>query len=387
MIARLLTPELKKLLGFFPAVAIIGPRQCGKTTIAKALMDQTGRSAIYLDLESPADRNKLTEAEMFLLDNTDKLIVLDEIQRMSELFPVLRSVIDQKREAGRFIILGSANPVIMRDSSESLAGRIAYKQLAPFNLLETGSETLERLWLRGGFPEAYLPVDVTQAQQWIENFVTTYTERDLPILGLNVSPTILFNLWKIAASAQGALLNANSISRSMGLTSPTVQKYIDFMENAFLLNRLMPFHVNISKRLVKSSKLYVRDSGILHYLTNSFDENTFKTNYQTGASWEGFVVEQIKQLLPSKLQMYFYRTQSGTECDLVIASGIKPIAAMEIKFSLSPKMTKGFTLALQDLRTKGNFIIVPGGESYQLKENVIVVSLFEFLEKYLQNLG
>ena len=277
MIARLLSPELKKLLGFFPAVAIIGPRQCGKTTIAKALMDQTGRSAIYLDLESPADRNKLTEAELFLLDNKDKMIVLDEIQRMSELFPVLRSVIDQKREAGRFIILGSANPVIMRDSSESLAGRIAYKQLAPFNLLETGSETLERLWLRGGFPEAYLTEDVTQAQQWIENFVTTYTERDLPILGLNVSPTILLNLWKIAASAQGALLNANSISRSMGLTSPTVQKYIDFMENAFLLNQLMPFHVNISKRLVKSSKLYVRDSGILHYLTNSFDENTFKT--------------------------------------------------------------------------------------------------------------
>ena len=386
MITRILLLDLEKLLKFFPVVAILGPRQCGKTTLVKEFIHRSQRAAIYLDLESPGDRNKLSEPEIFFKDNIEKIIVLDEIQRMSELFPVLRSIIDRYRESSRFIILGSASPGIMRDSSESLAGRIVYKHLAPFNLTEVGHDLQETLWLRGGFPESFLAENSDIAKLWVQNFVSTYVERDLPLLGLNASPTMLFNLWKIIASAQGALFNSNNISRSMGITSPTVNRYIDFMEEAFLIYRLHPFYVNISKRLVKSSKLYIRDSGILHYLIDNFQEENFKVWMSTGSSWEGFVVEQIRQLLPTGLAIYFYRTQSGTECDLVIANGIKPIAAIEIKFSLTPRPEKGFTVAIQDLKTGSNFIITPGNESYALRENIKVVGLFEFLSDILPGL-
>ncbi|MCU0462010.1 MAG: ATP-binding protein [Bacteroidales bacterium] len=386
MIKRILEKELLELLAFFPAVGIIGPRQSGKTTLARMLMEKYSKKSIYLDLESPTDRNKLTEPEYFFKDNIDKCVVLDEIQRMPELFPLLRSSIDKHKIPGRFIILGSANPAILKDSSEALTGRIAYQELYPFNIMETGFENLKKHWLRGGFPDAYKQKNISRTRIWLENFVTTYIERDLPVIGLDASSITLANFWSMLAHNHGNIFNASNFARSLGVSSPTVTRYLHFLEEAFLVNRLIPFYHNTRKRLVKSPKVYIRDSGVLHYLTNSLDPSVLPLHIIIGASWEGYVVEQVKQIIGKKLGMFYYRTHQGTECDLVLAKGIKSLASIEIKYSSSPVITRSFTQAIEDLRTKDNFIITPDCDDYIIRDNIKVCSLQTFLTRHLQEI-
>ena len=386
MVKRIIEEDLFELLKLFPAVGIIGPRQSGKTTLAKLIMKQGTGRFVYLDLESPTDRNKLNEPEFFFEDNKTNCVVLDEIQRMPELFPILRSVIDQHRIQGRFIILGSANPAILKDSSESLAGRIAYKELHPFNITEIGFENLKNHWLKGGFPEAFRQKEIIQTKLWLENFITTYIERDLPVIGLDASQTILRNFWTMLAHNHGNVFNASNFARSLGISSPTITRYLNFLEEAFLVNSLKPFYYNIKKRMVKAPKVYIRDSGVLHYLSNILDSNILPVHILVGASWEGYVIEQLRQLIGRNLGMYYYRTHQGTECDIVFVNGIKPISAIEIKYTSTPSITKGFTVAIKDLATKKNFIITPDCEEYKLKENVKVCNLKTFLTLHLKEL-
>lgn len=386
MINRNILPELIELLDFFPALGIIGPRQCGKTTLVKELIKQIDKETLYLDLESHADIIKLTEPEQFFWNNSDKCIIIDEIQRMPELFPLLRSIIDAKKEAGRFILLGSASPQIMRDSSESLAGRIAYKELSPFNLIElpeTTSDILNTHWFRGGYPDCFLAKKENQSELWINNFITTYVERDLPQLGLDLSPLTIRKLWMLIASDHGNLFNATNFSKALGISIYTVKKYIDFLENAFLINALPPFYFNTKKRLVKSPKLYIRDSGILHFLNHISSFSHLEGNIKIGASWEGYVIEQIKELLNPNIQMYFYRTHNGTECDLILARGEKVVAAIEIKYTSAPSITKGFTLSIQDLEPKNSFIITHSTDDYIIRDNIRICNLKTFLTNYL----
>ena len=386
MVKRILEKELLDLLSFFPAVGITGPRQSGKTTLAGMMMEGNSKKSIYLDLESPTDRNKLSEPEYFFADNKDNCVILDEIQRMPELFPILRSSIDKHRIPGRFIILGSANPRIMKDSSEALTGRIAYKELYPFNIMETGFENLKKHWLHGGFPDAYKQKNITRTKIWLENFITTYIERDLPVIGLDASSITLRNFWTMLAHSHGNIFNASNFARSLGVSSPTITRYLHFLEEAYLVNRLMPFYYNTKKRLVKSPKVYIRDSGVLHYLTNTLDPRVLPVHIIVGSSWEGFVVEQVKQILGRDLEMFYYRTHQGTECDLVLVKGSKPLASVEIKYSSSPVITRSFTLAINDLRTKANFIVTPDCDDYTIRENVKVCSLQTFLTRYLKDL-
>jgi hypothetical protein len=386
MVKRILEKELLELLSFFPAVGVIGPRQSGKTTLARMLMERYSKKSVYLDLESPTDRNKLSEPEYFFEDNKDNCVVLDEIQRMPVLFPLLRSSIDKYRIPGRFIILGSANPAIMKDSSESLAGRIAYKELYPFNITETGFENLKKHWLRGGFPDAYKQKNIANTKTWLENYITTYIERDLPVIGLDASSVTLAHFWTMLAHSHGNIFNASNFARSLGVSSPTVTRYLHFLEEAFLVNSLMPYYYNTKKRLVKSPKVYIRDSGVLHYLTNTLDPSVLPVHIIVGSSWEGYVVEQVKQILGRNPGMFYYRTHQGTECDLVLVKGIKPLASVEIKYSSSPDMTKSFTLAINDLGTKANFIITPDSDDYTIRENVKVCSLQTFLTSHLKEI-
>jgi len=389
MIQRNITSELIDLLGFFPAIGIIGPRQCGKTTLAKQIMSKIDKPTIYLDLESHSDIIKLTEPEHFFKNNIDKCIIIDEIQHMPELFPLLRSVIDAKKEPGRFIILGSASPGIMRDSSESLAGRIAYKELSPFNLTELNLKTkdINKHWFRGGFPDSFLAKTDKNSNQWKDNFITTYIERDLPQLGLDLSSITIRKLWMMLASDSGNLFNAASYSKGLGISVYTVKKYIDFLEKAFLIHSLPPFHFNTNKRLVKSPKIYIRDSGIQHFLNHINSFSQLEGNIKIGASWEGYVIEQIKQKLnDNSTQLYFYRTHNGTECDLLITRGIKVIAAIEIKYTNAPKITKGFTLSLQDLKPNKSFIITHSSDDYIIRDNIRVCNLYDFLNKYIDKI-
>lgn len=383
MITRLIEKEILELISFFPAVGIVGPRQSGKTTLAKSISEKIDKKCIYLDIESPTDRNKLNEPELFFENNKDYCVIIDEIQRMSELFPILRSVIDKHRVHGRFIILGSATPEIMRDSSESLAGRIAYKELSPFNITEIGFDNYKRHWLSGGFPDVFEFNDINKSKLWLENFVTTYIERDLKIIGLDASPTLLEHFWRMLAHNHGNLFNASSFARALGVSSPTITKYLMFLKEAFLINSLEPYYFNAKKRMVKSPKIYVRDSGVLHYLTNTLDENILPVHVMVGASWEGYVIEQIKQIVSRKTALFYYRTHHGTECDLLLTKGNEVIACIEIKHSSSPSITKGFTVAINDLNTKHNFIITPNCDDYMLRKDVRVCNLKDFINIYL----
>lgn len=387
MIVRKDKQHVLDLMEYFPIVGIVGPRQVGKTTLVKALRGQLNRKAIYIDLEYPEDLNKLTDPVLFFEQNQEACIIIDEVQRMSELFPVLRSVIDRKREPGRFILLGSASPGLIRDASESLAGRIAYVELSPFNLIEIGDIlSYDKHWFYGGFPNALLAPNPRLSKIWLQQFVQTYIERDLPLLGFPGSPQIASRLWQMLAHYNGNLLNASSFANALGISVPTVNRYLDFFEDAFLIRRLRPWEINAKKRLVKSPKIFIRDTGLLHHLAGIADFNGLLGNVLIGSSWENYVIEQIYQLLQEDYKLYFYRTQAGAEADLILVKGIKPICCIEIKYTSNPKVTKGLMNVISDLGSVNNFIITPLSDTYSLNPQLTVINLVNFLTLQLPQL-
>ncbi len=379
--------QVLDLLEYFPVVGIVGPRQVGKTTLVKSLMGQLKRKSLYIDLEYPEDLNKITDPVLFFEQNPDVCIIIDEVQRRPDLFPLLRSVIDRKREPGRFILLGSASPEIIRDTSESLAGRIAYIELPPFNLLEIIDNTpYDKHWFYGGFPNALLAPNHKIAKTWLQQFVQTYIERDLPMLGFPGSSQVASRLWQMLAHYNGNILNTVSFANALGISVPTVNRYLDFFENAFLIRRLQPWGINTKKRLVKSPKIFIRDSGLLHYLAGIDNMNFLLGNVLIGSSWENYVIEQIYQLLPQEIAIYFYRTHAGAEADLIIVKGLRPVCCIEIKYSSSPKSSKGLMNVIADLETVKNYIICPNADTYMINKQVKVTKLLVFLTEYLSEI-
>jgi len=387
MISRRIKKDIKDSLHYFPVVAIIGPRQVGKTTLAKQLVSDLDKQTIYLDLELQSDLFKLNDAELFFSQHSEELIIIDEVQNKRELYPLLRALVDKTRKPGQFLLLGSASPELIRHSSETLAGRIAYHQLYPFDLVEiAGTASQNELWIKGGFPMALLAPKNDLAFRWIENFISTYLNRDLLQLGLNASPTVIRNLWTMMAHLNGQLFNTASLANSLGVTAPTIKRYIDFLEEAFLLKRLHPFSWNISKRLVKSPKVYLTDNGILHHLLGITNFDNLSGNPIIGSSWESFVLNQIQAIKKDQTDLWFYRTHQGAEVDLVLTRGLNVVATAEIKYSNSPRLTKGNLQAFNDLNAPLNFIITPSSDDYLFKEKIRICSLQTFIHTYLSSI-
>ena len=381
MITRIAELRIKDLLQGFPCVAIIGPRQVGKTTLAKQIQKSYVES-IYIDLELQRDLIKLDDPETYLKQIEDQLIIIDEVQRKRELFPVLRALIDQNRRPGRFLLLGSVAPDSLRNSAESLAGRIAYYELTPFLIPEIYPKYhIMDLWVRGGFPDPFLHQKYWL--DWMNNFVKTYFERDLPSLGFPADSLTGERLLAMLAHHHGNLINYAEIGKSLELSIHTIKKYIGFLENAFLVRLIQPFHSNVKKRLVKSPKVYISDSGILHYLSGIDTKEQLFGHPKMGASWEGFVIEQITSLIRPNRKLYFYRTHDGAELDLVITKAERPIAGIEIKFGSGVSVSRGNTEAVQFLNTKQNFLLIKEDEDYMLSNGFRVCGLNVFLGKYL----
>jgi hypothetical protein len=383
---RKISSSLVRYLANFPCVALIGPRQVGKTTAAKMLQPQLDQETIYLDLESDEDLQKLTHAEQYFNERQDKLIIIDEIQRNPQLFPLLRSVIDRKRTNGRFIILGSASPELMAKSSETLAGRIAFLEIHPFVYPEISNKFLfDGLWLKGGFPEIFLQQDLQMSYEMRLQFIQTYMERELSILGLSASPVVLKNLLRMVAHSQAQILNYSEISKSLGVEVNTVKRYLDYFEQAFLIRRLQPFAANSRKRIIKSPKIFIRDTGILHALFNIETKEDLDGFIGKGSSWESFVIQQVIALLKPGVTPFFYRTQDGTELDLVLVQGLQPILGIEVKLSNSPAISRGTTLASQDLGNIPILLVTHSvSEDYNANANITVTS-FERVFDHLRN--
>lgn len=376
--------QLPVLLKEFPAVAILGPRQVGKSTLAKLTAAGSKKPVLYLDMELQSDRRKVDDAESFFEANRDKLIVIDEIQQMPELFTALRPEIDTLRKPGRFIVTGSANPQFIKGVSESLAGRIAYMPLTPFKITELAGTkyTLQRHWFRGGFPNALLAKNDEAFHRWMESYIQSFIQRDLQLLfDVSLPSLVIRNLWTMIAHNNGGILNAETYARAIGVSSPTVKRYLGFLEAAFLIRQLPPWFANSNKRLVKSPRIYIRDSGILHHLTHIATAANLVGNIVVGASWEGYVTEEIIRHLPDYLLPYFYRTHNGAEVDLVLVKNNKPVAAIEVKHSKAPVLSEGFYHAVQELGTVKNFLIYTGVDEYTTKQKVLVCSLPGFIDK------
>lgn len=386
MIRRIAQEEIVQLLSEFPAVGVLGPRQIGKTTLAEEIATAISPEPVYLDLESPADLAKLNDAEAYLELHKGKLIILDEIQRVPELFAVLRGVIDRRRRQGlktaQFLILGSASLDLLKQSSESLAGRIAYKELTGLTVPETlTTNDTGNLWLRGGFPDSFLAKDDMASLRWRNNFITTYLERDIPQFGQRIPAVTLRRLWTMLAHNQGGQLNTAQLAASLGITLPTVKKYIDLLEDLFLVRSLRPWSGNVGKRLVKTPKVYIRDSGLTHALLNISSYEDLMGHPVAGASWESFVIENLVSSLPAGVTAWFYRTAAGAEIDLVIEKNIKEIYAIEIKRSVAPVVSKGFHLGAEDIKASKKFVVYPGKERFPLSDNTTVISLAELMDE------
>lgn len=389
MISRGLTGHIDTLLREFPAVALLGPRQVGKTTLARSILRKQKKKTLYFDLESDADLARLKDPAFLFDQYPDHCIVLDEVQRMPGLFARLRPIIDKHRKPGRFILTGSASPELVKGVSESLAGRIAFAELAPINLQEAKKSRIsqQRHWFRGGFPLALTGANDPAFIRWMENFIRTYIERDLSLLfGVNLSEKIMRNFWYMLAAHNGSIWSAENYARALGVTSPTVKRYLDFMEGAFLVRQLPAWFVNAGKRLVKSPKVYLRDSGLLHVLNRIHSVSDLPLHLTVGASWEGYVIEQVHQLKPAHIDLYYYRTHHGAECDLLLVNGLKPVMAIEIKHSSTPSLSKGFYTVLDDLKIKKGHIIMPKDGLHRLDKHVQYSSLAQFLTEILPEL-
>jgi uncharacterized protein len=379
MIPRRSIQKVDHALSRQAAVALIGPRQVGKTTLAHTISES--RPSLYLDLESREDRDKLAEPTLFLRQHEDELVILDEIHRIPELFQTLRGLIDQGRRkgkrTGRFLILGSAAIDLLRQSGESLAGRIEYVDLGPLDVLEIedNAETVDRLWLRGGFPDSFLARSDPESYRLRRSFIRTYLERDVPQFGPRIPAETLERLWTMLAHNQGMLLNASKLAAGLSVSAPTVTNYIGLLADLLLVRRLMPYHANVGKRLVKSPRTYVRDSGLLHALLGIEDANELAGHPVVGKSWEGFVIESLLAAAPERTQAGFYATAAGAEIDLVLELGGRHgLWAVEIKRSLSARPERGFYHSLEDLRPKKSFVVHAGRDRYPIAEGIEAIS-------------
>lgn len=378
MIPRRLLSPLTASLGEVPAVGLLGPRQAGKTTLALAVAE--ARPAVYLDLESDADRTKLSEPELYLSQHDDKLVILDEIQRVPELFRNLRGLIDAGRRRvrgkGRFLVLGSASIDMLKQSSESLAGRIRYLELGPLDAGEVGRARLDPLWLRGGFPESLLADSDAASLRWRTDFIRTYLERDVPQLGPRIPAETLRRLWTMLAHQQGGLLNAAAFARALAVDGKTVASYLDLLVDLLLVRRLPPWHGNVRKRLVKSPKVYVRDSGLVHALLGIGDREALLAHPVAGGSWEGLAIESLIAAAPSGTEVHFFRTAAGAEIDLLLKlPGHRKPWAIEIKRGLVPKLERGFDLACDTVHPERRLVVYGGLERFPLGEGLEAVSL------------
>jgi len=385
MLERQITEKLQAAIEHVPAVVLLGARQVGKTTLAKTIAKDI--DSIYLDLEAPEDLLKLSDPTSFLSTHANKLVILDEIQRSPELFPVLRGLIDKNREqgrrAGQFLLLGSASMDLMRQSSESLAGRIGYIEMSGLNLTEIDRTQKNRqtLWLRGGFPDSYLAADDDVAMDWLENLIRTYLERDIPQMGFRVPAARLRRLWTMLAHLQGETINYSKLASNLEVDAKTVSHYIDILTDLLLVRRLEPWHPNVKKRLVKSPRYYVRDSGILHRLLAINSHDTLLSNPVLGKSWEGFAVENILSVLPGRTETYFYRTAAGAEVDLVIKMPSSEIWAIEIKYGVAPKIGKHYSQTCDDVGATHKYILYGGEDEFAVGNNVKITSLAGLMER------
>ena len=392
MYKRELAHKVTEKLTRNPAVAILGPRQVGKTTLALEIAK--GQPSIYLDLENPEDIQKLRDPAHYLGLHADKLVILDEIQRYPDLFMSLRGVIDAGRREGkgngRFLVLGSASNDLLKQSSESLAGRINYSELSglnPFEIESTGSQHLQQLWVRGGFPDSYAAQSDAESHEWRRNFIRTYLERDIPQLGSRIPASTLMRFWTMLAHVQGELFNASRLASSLGVKSVTVSRYLDLMVDLLLVRRLEPWYGNVKKRLVRSPRTYVRDSGILHTLLQIPDYERLLGHPALGKSWEGFVIENILSALPSSMHPFFYRTSAGAEIDLLLEFNLGDYWAIEIQSGKTPNIKKGFHIACEDLAVKRKFVVYTGEDTFPIGNETTVISLPLFLEEMRKNLG
>ncbi|TAE34039.1 MAG: ATP-binding protein [Cytophagales bacterium] len=391
MIIRKVQADVGQLLAEFPAVGLLGPRQVGKTTLADAVAASVQPTPVYLNLESPTDRAKLDDPEAYFAIHPDRLIILDEIQRVPELFAVLRGVIDNRRrqgfKTGQFLILGSASLDLLQQSSESLAGRIAYQELTGLTSLEINSPTeQDKLWLRGGFPDSFLANSDGASLRWRLNFISTYLERDVPQFGPRIPATTLRTLWTMLAHNQGGQLNVAQLGANLDLSAPTVKRYIDLLSDLLLLRVLRPWSGNVGKRLVKAPKVYIRDSGLTHALLNLTSLDDVLGHPVVGASWEGFVLENLLASLPMGVTPWFYRTSAGAEIDLVIEQNAQSRIAIEIKRSSAPTLSKGFYIGCEDIGATKRFLVYPGHECYPIANGVTVMPLAAMMRE-LERLG
>ncbi len=377
MIGRRLQAQLRSLLAEYPAVVLLGPRQVGKTTLALEIAEMM--DSVYLDLESTADRAKLSDVELYLRDHEDRLVIFDEVHRVPDLFRSLRGLIDRGRRkgkrAGRFLLLGSASMDLLRQSGETLAGRVAYLELNPFDVLEVDASARDRLWVRGGFPDSFLASNDGRSLAWRENFIRTYLERDVPQLGPRIPAETLRRFWVMLAHTQGGLLNAATLARGLGVDGKTVAKYLDLMVDLLLVRRLRPWHKNIGKRLVKSPKVYVRDSGITHALLGLGDKEEILGHPVVGPSWEGFVIENLLSVAPERADAGFYRASGGAEIDLVLTFPGQRVWAIEIKRSLDPKPARGFHSGCKDVKPDARFVVYPGDERFSISRNIEAINI------------
>lgn len=383
MFKRQLQSLLIEELRFSPAVALLGPRQVGKTTLA--LEVARGIPHVYLDLESERDRGKLAQAELYLESHLDKLVILDEVHRAPGLFPVLRGLIDKARRSGRvsgqYLLLGSASLDVLHQSGETLAGRIAYLELGPLGILEAGADAMDALWLRGGFPQSLTAISDARSLRWRENFIRTYLERDIPQFGPRIAAETLRRFWTMLAHHQGGMLNVAQLARNLGVDAKTTQSYIDLLCDLLLVRRLAPWHTNTGKRLVKAPKVYVRDSGLVHALLDIETKDNLLSHMVVGASWEGYCIETLLACVPAGVTGYFYRTSGGAEIDLLLAWPGGDLWAIEIKRSASPKVERGFHSACDDLQPTQKWVVYPGQESYPLSTDIQAISLHGLCEK------
>lgn len=381
MIPRQARPKVESLLSRFPAVGLLGPRQAGKTTLAKQIARQRKPAPVYLDLELPSDRAKLSDPELFLRSHDDRLVVIDEVQLSPGLFSVLRGLIDERiargRTAGQFLLLGSAAPAILQQSAQSLAGRIAYLELTPFLAEEVGAQKGEqdRLWNRGGFPKSYLAASDSDSLEWRLELVRTYLERDVPALGPRIPAETLRRFWTMLAHQQGALMNAARLATSLAVSGQTVARYLDLLTDLLLVRQLRPWSSNEGKRLVKSPKVFIRDSGLTHALLGLASRDDVLGHPVAGHSWEGFVIENLIAAAPTAARPYFYRTSAGAEIDLLIEVASKNEMAIEIKRTSAPVISPGFRQSCDDLKPRRRFVLYAGDSRYPLDKQTEAISL------------